>query len=729
MQQHSKLESLSCDWLEPRLALAGLFSYTDIDGDLVTLRSSKGGNADLAAAVTLSAGTSGHLQNVNLAANPIFAGTSVTLSVKKAGGGDGQAAVGHIDATNVDLGKVSINGDLGRIVAGDTASATAGVVSLSVASLGRYGTTTGAPNLASTIRGDLKILAVKGDVQQARLTMIGGGIGKVTIGGSLVGGNADDSARIAGDTIGAVKIGVSIFGAGGNRSASIASGDTIASVTVGNSIIGGAGEKSGSLEAGNAIGSLKVGRDVVGGAGSASANINITLGGSGTNGVGDVTVGGSLLGGGGDMSGVISDIGVGLVPTVKIGGDVRGGSGMQSGSLLIGQAKTLSIRGSLIGGSKVWSGAVMCTGRIGSATVLGSVVGGTAQYTGIFTCTDPGSVGTVLIGGSVVGGKGEYSGSVFSATGSIDKLTVRGAVSGGDGDGSGLLGVGIYGGGAVLGSALVGGSVTGGAGVGSGSVLANEARSVRVGGSLFGGSGERSGAIQTYSQLNNIAIAKDVIGGTGLASGSMTAAGRITKASVGGSVIGGSGAGSATIGAKVRLGSLSVKGGMAGTSASQPLQVVGGGLFKVKAGETLLGIGTVHVGGSVLSTVFLAGWQPDSSTDGFSDPVSGYASIGKIVVKGDFSTSSIAAGVKPPTFPIFGTQLDSTIPGGTDCSIGSVVIGGTASGSSNASQHFGIVSRKIGSVKVKGVTMPIPMANAATPIGDTTNFVIRVISV
>jgi len=48
---------------------------------------------------------------------------------------------------------------------------------------------------------------------------------------------------------------------------------------------------------------------------------------------------------------------------------------------------------------------------------------------------------------------------------------------------------------------------------------------------------------------------------------------------------------------------------------------------------------------------------------------------------------------------------------------------------SDVGQQFGIVSRKIRSVKVKGVAMAIPAANANTPIGDATNFVICVISV
>ena len=115
--------------------------------------------------------------------------------------------------------------------------------------------------------------------------------------------------------------------------------------------------------------------------------------------------------------------------------------------------------------------------------------------------------------------------------------------------------------------------------------------------------------------------------------------------------------------------------------------------------------------------------------DGFANPLNGNASIGKVIVKGDFATSSIAAGVNSALFPVFGTQLDTTIPGGTACSIGSVVIGGNATGSGDATQQFGIVSRTIGSVKVKGVALAIPAANANTPIGSTGNFVIRVNSV
>lgn len=655
---------------------------------------------------------------MNLAANPVFAGTNVTLSVKKAGGGDGHVAVGHIDATNVDLGKVSINGDLGRIVAGDTTSATAGVVSLSVASLGRYGTTTGAPNLASTIRGDLKTLTVKGDVQQAGVTMIGGGIGKVTIGGSLVGGDAGDSGRIGGDTIGAVKIGGSIVGGGGKRSASISSSDAIVSVTVGNSILGGNGEQSGTISAKNAISLLRVARDVLGGKGLQSGGVTIESVNSTAAGIGNVTIGGSIGGGDGKDSGAIFGVGGIGSPSVTIGGDVRGGTGEQSGIVLTRTTKRISLGGSLLGGSGLFSGVVGSLGSMGTASVAGSIVGGSGGASGsLMQMSAAGRIRAVVVRGSLTGGSGDLSGKISNETGTTDRVVIQGSVTGGTGNlGSGT----VFG--EAIGFVSVGGNVTGGAGSRSGSIAANVLKRVVVKGSLTGGAGETSSCLLGVSELGTVSVGQNVVGGLGKLSGSvLSPGGSIAKATVGGSVIGGVGAGSATIGAARNLVSLVVNGGIAGTSAMLPTQVVAGGV----QGS---GIGTVTIGGTVASTVFLAGWEIDSG-DGYANPINGNASIGKILVKGGFGASSIAAGVNSPAFPFFGTQLDTTIPGGTACSIGSVVIRGQATVSGNTNQPFGIVSRRISSVKVGGVAITIPPANTSTPIGNTANFVIRVISV
>ena len=55
----------------------------------------------------------------------------VTITARRGPiGGDGLIAVGFIDAGGIDLGKVVVDGDLGRIEAGDTTDPTRGLKSL-----------------------------------------------------------------------------------------------------------------------------------------------------------------------------------------------------------------------------------------------------------------------------------------------------------------------------------------------------------------------------------------------------------------------------------------------------------------------------------------------------------------------------------------------------------------------------------------------------------------------
>src|SRR5262249_32068519 len=121
------------------------------------------------------------------------AGTNITTGATPSAltGGDGYAALGQINATGIDLGTVTIDGDLGRVVAGDATTSTSGLKGLTVQSLGRFGTSTGASDLNTLIQGRLDFLKVKSDVQEASVSVQGGvdgRLGSVTIGGSLIGG-------------------------------------------------------------------------------------------------------------------------------------------------------------------------------------------------------------------------------------------------------------------------------------------------------------------------------------------------------------------------------------------------------------------------------------------------------------------------------------------------------------------------------------------------------------
>ena len=180
-------------------------TFTDVDGDRVTVKSSKGGLSAVMFQLTNSGTVGGQqLERLDLTSLGTAAGSDITISAKRSeAGGDGFIHIGFLDATGVDLGKVTIGGDLGRIRAGDADPAKPAVKALGVFSIGRYGTSTQAAggSNASDFDGALGALTVRTDIFEAELSS-SGSIGTVKIDGSLVTG------RIATDsTLGAVTVG------------------------------------------------------------------------------------------------------------------------------------------------------------------------------------------------------------------------------------------------------------------------------------------------------------------------------------------------------------------------------------------------------------------------------------------------------------------------------------------------------------------------------------------
>lgn len=128
--------------LEPRIAPASVITFTDVDGDLVKVKSTKGvltGRLELVD----QGGGKNQLVEIDLA-SPIFQGTNLTITVKKVrgGSGDGMVNVGYINAKGIDLGNVVVPGDIGRIDAGDGNTAKPAIKNLTAKSLGAFGTTT-----------------------------------------------------------------------------------------------------------------------------------------------------------------------------------------------------------------------------------------------------------------------------------------------------------------------------------------------------------------------------------------------------------------------------------------------------------------------------------------------------------------------------------------------------------------------------------------------------------
>ena len=292
----------SIEPLEARIAPAMLLSptkvrYTDFDGDIVTVKFSKG-EAGLENFAFVPAGRGEQLQEIFLAGDAAeFAGADLTIRVTRVVG-DGSVHIGRIDAAGIDLGTVRIAGDLGRIAAGDADVATAGLDFLKVQSLGRLGTATqaaGEAGLASQIAGDLGTLKIAGAMKDASLSAmgdtngVGGNIGSIIIRGSLKGGEGEDSGTIhSTGGIGSVQIDGSIIGAAGKNSGAILSGRSLGTLTVDGSIQSGGGAGSGSIRAGENIASIAVGDGLIG---SSAQPVLLTAGGAG---IGQVWISGHV---------------------------------------------------------------------------------------------------------------------------------------------------------------------------------------------------------------------------------------------------------------------------------------------------------------------------------------------------------------------------------------------------------------------------------------------------
>ena len=195
--------------LEARIAPAAVFTYTDVDGDKVTVTTSKGTSADLSAIITphlVGSGIGMQLQEIDFSSNAmVFAGTILTVTAKPTTlGGDGFVNIGYLDASSSDgdgadlnLGNVTIHGDLGRVRAGLNSGTKLGLQSLTVQSLGEFGVSTQAGGtVVSTVLSGLGSLHVNSDVSGAEVLINTGNLGSLFIGGSLLGGATDSTGRI-----------------------------------------------------------------------------------------------------------------------------------------------------------------------------------------------------------------------------------------------------------------------------------------------------------------------------------------------------------------------------------------------------------------------------------------------------------------------------------------------------------------------------------------------------
>ncbi len=416
--------------------------WIDVDGDLVTLKISKGSLNTLGLVPAGSVGGR-HLETLDLFAQRggvgQFAGASISIVAEKQPGfpgvSDGRVDVGQIISAvilqtelqfiGVDLGVVTVDGDLGRIVAGDVFS-TPAIARLDVFSLGAKSSPNG----------------VESDVL--------GPIGSVHVASTLEG-----YLHVIGQEFG-----------------------RIGTLRVDGAIKGGADPNSGSVAVTGRIGTVIV-KDILGGDGVVSGGLfgNSNTGGS----IGNVTVTGSIVGGAGGLSGKITAPRIG---NVTVAGDVRGGTGIFSGGIGLdalatvrdasnnpiailgatGSLGAVKIGGNLVGSTGDDSGKIGSGGNLSSATVLGSVIGGTGNGAGGIAVV--GALGRLDVRGDVEGGDAPTGQTLnlsgFVAAGSIASGTIGRDLKAGVNHGDGISNSGVVRTGA-LGALLIGGDVKGSA--------------------------------------------------------------------------------------------------------------------------------------------------------------------------------------------------------------------------------------------------------------------------
>ena len=393
-------------FLAPTISANGkTATFIDRDGDLVTMKTSKGTFKASQFLIPAVGENGGQLARLNLN-NPLdgFAGAKISISAKRVDSlSDGKVNVGYLNASGIDLGSLTIAGDLGRIDVGDGSKPGKALASLVVDSIGVQGFSTqaGQTSNESTIDGDIGTVLVKGDISGADVTFgyANSTTGSIRIGGSIrADGNEGiiHTGKIGSLTILGDVVGGDFAGSGGV----IVEGDA-KSISVGGSIRAGDGI-SGQLRVAN-VGSLTVGGDVVGSDSPFSGLLTFKT-------AKTVKVGGSLEGSAGEQSGFIrSESGIGAL---TIGRDVLGGSGQQSGSVLI--SGTGSIGKTKIGGSVVAGengGTGLFADRFGSITI-GRDLRGEAGHRAIIAAAgtaSPDAKSAVAIAALTVGGSVSYA--------------------------------------------------------------------------------------------------------------------------------------------------------------------------------------------------------------------------------------------------------------------------------------------------------------------------------
>lgn len=701
--------------LEPRIAPATLtgqaLTYTDLDGDHVTVTISKG--ALLPTDFTFNTGgvtgdnsTPQQLQLINLALATGVDGADITVKVQKAPTGDGLAAVGRITAGLHSLGNIKIAGDLADLDCGPLAG-TVAVGAVSVHSIGQFGATTepAGSDEEWSIVGAMGSLTVARDVRDAWIHVTGGGsLGPVTIGGSLLGGSLAHSGSITtAGSIGPVKIGKDMRASGGDETGKIdVSGDMV-SLTVGGSIRGALNHSntmtdgdsvthSGQVFVKGGLGKIMVAGSMTAGSltsGAIFVHGNIT---------GPVTIGAisSELNSGGNIGAIkllhASDAQInaaGNLTSVTANGPFKGTIQTSAG----GNIGAVKIAGD-------FSGQLISAGSLGAATVGGSVLDfstitsqgdmGNLNVHGDLrglTLTGSAGGGNVIVGGSITESIGNVP-PVITFGGPIGRFSVKGSCEGTFTSGgltSGNLGsspgmdwtvngasgpIQVHG--AFSGNLMVTGSLA----------------SLTIGGLA---SGTLHGAVipkATFKAGLNASLSAPTVGAVTIGGdfGGNLFSGSLGAATIGGTLL-------ASISATTTIGKILVRG-------------------DVRAG----GISADHLGSVTINGSVLAPSIDMVSTDGGFELLSITHDFGQLTVKGDVRGT---VGLMGAVTRVFITAGGASAPTPTsDLAMGKITIGGSVERTQIIAGGFGTnPNAQIGTVKVGGDWIQSSLAAGVSNLG------------
>jgi hypothetical protein len=688
--------------LESRIAPASI-QFIDIDGITVTITSNKGSIADLqAVAILASEGSGQELRELRFSDLPnVFDGANI--SIVKGESDDAQFVnVGFINALGVDLGKVTVDGDLGRILAGDGNSKTASVTKLTLGSIGVQGLNTqeAGGSLDSRFVGRLGSLSVAGDIKEASLTALGidpdpdptvstaidgrGDIGNIFIGGNLIGGAGDRTAYIyAKGDIGNVEIVGSVLGGSGDFSATITTERKMGKVEIGGNLQGGLtsgvaiSNFAGRIFAAQSMGSVTIGLSLIGGDGFESGNVS-----SGLGGLGNVTIRGDIVGGAGLRSGAVGT--GGGIGKITVEGSLLGSTGEQSASILsAGDMKAVIVLGDIVGGTQLLSGVIASSGTVASARIEGSIKGGAGEQSGSIGSSK--ALGAVHVTVNIEGGAGKSSGQVASQT-TIKSVHVGGSLLGGSNVQAGAIG--SFG---KLGPVTIDGDVIGGDGLNSATILSGtDITKVTVGGSIKG-SGAGSGAVISAGDIQSVKVTGSIEGSDDADSGSISAEGKINKVTIGEDLKGGLGESSASIHATGDIGTVTISGSILGERGAYSASIIAGGnINKVNVTEDVQG------GDGAFSALI--------ESDG--DLELGSGKIGSVVIGG-----SLTGGNGSNSAQIFSSNTLGTVD------ISGSVVGGQGLASATISSE-----RNMGAVKIDGDLAGNPNEGIAAESGRVITF-------